>query len=43
LGRKQGALRRLLGASGWTGGRDMAVPEKHTFQVQWQAKRDNGK
>ena len=41
FGRKQGALRRLLGASGWTASRDMAVPEKRTFQAQWQAKRDN--
>ena len=43
FGREQGALRRLPGASGWTGGRDMAAPEKRTFQVQWQAKRDNGR
>jgi len=43
FGRGQGVLRRLPGAGGWTGSRDMAVPEKRTFQVQWQAKRDNGK
>ena len=43
FGREQGALRRLPGAGGWTGGRDMAAPEKRTFQVQWQAKRDNGR
>ena len=43
FGRVQGALRRLPGAGGWTGGRDMAAPEKRTFQAQWQAKRGNGR
>ena len=41
FGRGQGVLRRLPGAGGGTASRDMAVPEKRTFQAQWQAKRDN--
>jgi len=42
IGRGRGVLGKLPGAGGWTEGRDVAVPEKRTFQVQWHAKRDNG-
>ena len=36
LGRKQGRMRRLWFAGGWTQGRDLPVPEGETFQERWR-------
>jgi len=39
LGRKRGRLSQLPLAGGWTGGRDLPVPEGRTFQARWRAER----
>ncbi|MFQ5974172.1 MAG: lactate utilization protein LutB domain-containing protein, partial [Alphaproteobacteria bacterium] len=36
LGRRQGRLRRLPLAEGWTRHRDLPTPESGTFQQQWR-------
>jgi len=38
--RGRGRLVSFPGASGWTNGRDMPVPEGGTFMAQWAANRD---
>ncbi|MBL6951942.1 MAG: iron-sulfur cluster-binding protein [Alphaproteobacteria bacterium] len=45
LGRRQGRLRTLWFAGGWTDGRDLPAPEGQTFQERWrrqQAERQRG-
>jgi L-lactate dehydrogenase complex protein LldF len=38
-GRREGRLRRLPLAGGWTGGRDLPAPVGETFQARWRAER----
>ena len=35
LAGRRGRLRRLPGAAGWTGGRDLPAPQGGTFQARW--------
>jgi len=39
LGRKQGVLRWLPLASGWTDTRDLPAPQGSTFQQAWKTRR----
>ena len=36
LGRKEGRMRKLWFAGGWTQGRDLPAPEGETFQARWR-------
>ena len=39
LGRRKGRFRRVPGAGGWTGHRDLPAPQPGgTFQAQWSAR-----
>ncbi|HEV7369434.1 LutB/LldF family L-lactate oxidation iron-sulfur protein [Arenibaculum sp.] len=43
LGRRQGRLRRLPLAGGWTDWRDMPAPEGRTFQQLWAERRESAR
>src|SRR5690606_3483476 len=43
LGRKEGRLRKLPLAGGWTEGRDLPAPQGRTFQEQWRRRQSRSR